>query len=543
MSKEEEEEIVFVRKSSGLIRMIGLFTVMVFGVNYTIADGIYNFTMWQTYKNPGAFYPFSLVLGAIILCFSAFSITMLTVAMPRTSSDYVAVSRVVHPFLGYMEAFMNIGCHLFIVGALSYFMTWYFGSFLIQTGLALGVSGWVEMGAWLSTNVWVGVAVGTLFCIWAGLVNLFGIGSTKWTINILFGVALIAGIVTAGAGIWGTTLSLDKVQSLWDSTYGSGAWQEIIDIAKDAGWSEYTNGGVYGWPGTWTWAATASAMVPAAYAFWGFEYGNYVAGEVSEPRKSFIWGTLGAIILILVYYLLISVPTLSAYGPFTSYYNYVMFGGHGVDNVSINPVQTPTLAVMLASLVSSVAPWAAIVITLGIFLFVLNGLPVYMIIPSRIMLSLSFDRFFPEKLSEVNEKWHTPHWAVLVSIILAVISVILTAITPWFYMVSVIFITMIRWWLGSLAALILPKSRPDLYERVDYEVGGIPLVSILGGLGVVTMGWLLYHGFLATISSPVSAWYVFAWFLGSVLFYAFYYWRNKRRGIDPKDIFGEVPPV
>lgn len=537
-----KREIVFVRKSSGLIRLIGALTVMVIGANYTIADGIYNFTMWQSYETPGAFYPLCLVLGCIILAFSAWAIVFLTIAMPRTSSDYVATSRILHPAIGYTQAFMNIGVHLWIVGALAYFMAWYFGSFLIQAGIALHIDAWIALGAWMSTNVWVGIGLGILFVLWAGFTNLFGLKATKWTINLLFLVALIGGLVTAGTAIWSVMVGPEKIKQLWDATYGTGAWDEIINIAKANGWQEYT-GGAWGWPGPINWKATLSATVAAAYAFWGFEYANYVAGEVSEPKKSFIWGVFGAMMLILVYYLIIAVPVLYVYGPFVSYYNFVMYGGHGVEDVTINIAQTPTLAVMLASIVAKVAPWAAIVITLTVALWVMNGLPVYMIIPSRIMFALSFDRYFPEKLAEVNEKWHTPHWAILLSIILSIICVFLTAYTPWFYMVSVITITMLRWFFGSLASLLLPKRRPDIYERIAYKVAGIPVVPLIGLLGVATMGPLFVVGFISTIADPVSIGWFVAWLLGAIILYEYYTYRNKKMGIDPSKIFKELPPT
>jgi len=543
------EEIVFVRRASGLIKEIGPWTVMTIGLAYVIADGIYNLTEWQLYEHPGANYPLSLVMGFIMLAFAAFSVVFLTVAMPRTASDYVAISRVLHPLLGYIEAILAWACHVWIVGALAYFQGWYWGSFLIQTGYALHIPEWVSLGEWMSSSVEVGIGLGIFFIVVFSITNILGIRVFKYLVNFLVAVAIIGGIVTVGAGIWGLMMGPGAVKNLWDATYGAGAYEEIVRVATQSGWADYIKSmtgdpNMWGWPGGWSWGPTMAAVVAAAYAFWGMEFSNYLAGEVSRPKKSFLYGVSGAMIFILIYYLLLAVPTLLVYGQFNSYYNYVMYGGRGVDQVSINPVQTPTLAVMLASLVGGVAPWAAMIITFTVAIWVLNGLPVYMIIPSRITFALAFDRFAPKFLADVNRRFSTPHWSILLTMVASIILVFLAAVNPWIYAISVVTMVIIRWLLASWSAMLLPYFRPRAFESgYTGRIAGIPIVSIVGFIGSAFMTWLLTEAIGEVAGDMISFWWLVGWIIFASLLFLAYAAYNKSKGIEVEKIFKEVPPA
>lgn len=548
--KMAEKEIVFVRKATGLLREVGPFSIMAIAANYAIADGIYNYTMWQSYDIPGANYPLSLLMGAGVLALAAFCIIFLTVAVPRTSSDYVAISRVIHPMVGYVETFVGLGVHFWIVGVLSYFMAWYWGSFFIQAGIATGIEGWVTFGEWLSTELWVAMVIAIVHIIIFGIANLFSIRSYKYLINILFVIPLVGSIVTAAVATKFALAGPATAKTAWDLTYGEGAWDEIIAVSDANGWSthvaDYTGDAtVWGWPGKWAMGSTLTATATtAAYAFWGFDFANYVAGEVSRPRRAFLIGTLAAIGVIFVYYMFISITTLNAFGDFTSRYNFVMYGGNGADACVINPVQTPTIAVMLASLVGGTMPWASIVITITVTIWVMNGIPIYMTIPTRMVFAFSFDRFFPEKFADVNERFHTPHWAILLTIVGSLLSVIpcMFPAFAWYYAISTVTGVMLKWLFGSWAAMILPFAKPAIHEQgFTQKIAGIPLVSIFGALSTIFMTLMTFIAF-GQIGIGWSIYWFVGWMAAGALLFAAYGLYNRAKGIDVEKIFSEVPP-
>lgn len=216
------DEIVFVRKTSGLVKEIGAFSVMAMAANYVIADGFYLFTARQGYYAPGANIPLAMLIGGTIMVLAAFAVVLLTMAMPRTASDYVGISRVLHPLLGYVEALLVFGVHIWIVAALSFFMAWFWGSAVIQIGLATHNSGLVALGEWLSTDTTASVVIGLIYVLVFGIISLLGVKVYKYVVNALFVIALAAGIVTVAGAVYAATLSPAQVKQLWDMTYGAG---------------------------------------------------------------------------------------------------------------------------------------------------------------------------------------------------------------------------------------------------------------------------------------------------------------------------------
>ncbi|MEM3819787.1 MAG: APC family permease [Nitrososphaerota archaeon] len=549
------EEIVFVRRTSGLVREIGAFSVMAMAANYVIADGFYLFTAGQGYSAPGANIPLALVLGGVIMALAAFAVIFLTMAMPRTASDYVGISRVLHPLLGYIEALLVLGVHIWIVGALSYFMAWFWGSAIIQVGLATHNSGLVSLGESLSTDPVASIGLGIFFVLVFGVISLLGVKVYKYVINILFLLALVAGIATIAGAAYAASLTPSQVRNLWDMTYGSGAYDEIMNVASATGWRDYVASATgdpskWGWPGPWSPEITLSlSIVISAYAFWGLEYANYMAGEIDRPKRNFFLGTVGAIILVFAYYLSISSLTLLGFREFFSAYEYVMNTESAYSQLAINPVQTPTWAVFIASLFCGWAPILAIIITLAVPLWVMNGIPVYMMVPSRIAFALSFDRFFPEKLAEVNDRFRTPHWSITLVIVGAILMIFILASPeygPLFYAITAVTAVAVRWFLSAIATTILPFRRPEVYkEGYTKTVGGVPVISIVGGAAIVSTFILLVLGLqqMAADVTFVSPSWMIGWTLLAIILYSYYNWANKKRGIKTEKIFAEIPPA
>ncbi|MEM1770248.1 MAG: APC family permease [Nitrososphaerota archaeon] len=549
------EEIVFVRRASGLVREIGAFSVMAMAANYVIADGFYLFTAGQGYSAPGANIPLALTIGGIMMVLAAFAVVFLTMAMPRTASDYVGISRVLHPLLGYIEALLVFGVHIWIVGALSYFMAWFWGSAIIQIGLATHNNGLVSLGEWFSTDPGVSVGLGIFFVLVFGVISLLGVKVYKYIVNTLFLLALVAGIATIAGAAYAASLTPSQIRNLWDMTYGPGAYDEIMNIALATGWRDYVvsvtgDPSKWGWPGSWSPEITLSlSIVISAYAFWGLEYANYMAGEIDRPRRNFFLGTVGAIILVFAYYLSISSLTLLGFREFFSAYEYVMNTESAYSQLTINPVQTPTWAVFIASLFGGWAPILAVIITLAVPLWVMNGIPVYMMVPSRIAFALSFDRFFPEKLAEVNDRFRTPHWSITLVIVGAILMVFVLASPeygPLFYAITAVTAVAVRWFLSAIATTILPFRRPEIYkEGYTKTIGRIPVISIIGGAAIISTLILLILGLQQMINDVtfVSQSWMIGWTILAIILYSYYNWANKKKGVKTEKIFAEIPPA
>jgi hypothetical protein len=106
--------------------------------------------------------------------------------------------------------------------------------------------------------------------------------------------------------------------------------------------------------------------------------------------------------------------------------------------------------------------------------------------------------------------------------------------------------------LSALAAALLPYRARSLYEAspgAKYKVGDIPVVTILGALGFLLGGFMLWAflfvddlGLAFSADNPTP----YAMVLGTIIFGALVYWIMRavkaRRGIKVEYAFAEIPP-
>jgi amino acid transporter len=175
--------------------------------------------------------------------------------------------------------------------------------------------------------------------------------------------------------------------------------------------------------------------------------------------------------------------------------------------------------------------------------------------PIRSLFAWSFDRLLPERVSDVNERTHSPVTAIVIEM------VIITAMLIW-SIASTDFITWLT--LGvlagvvcvvivAIAALLFPRRRPDLYQAspANVTVAGIPVLYIVAPLSILCMLFLTW----CTLAFPALAlsgdfnknwWQVPAFMgmivvIGLVIFYGAKFIRRSQ-GIDIDLVYRELPP-
>jgi len=186
------ESKYFVRKASGLVREFGatdlilIASAMVFGLVFTTTQ-----FPWFYGFNPGANLALSLTIAGIPFVFLMLVYWVIGVIMPRSGSDYVWVSRVFHPSIGFAWSFLYMFA-VFItayVGGLSAF-SYALSIAVTMWGLLFQNPGLVTMGNFLSSPIGA-------FYIAVGFTLLFAVFA-------IFGVRLIKGLlyISWGAAIW-----------------------------------------------------------------------------------------------------------------------------------------------------------------------------------------------------------------------------------------------------------------------------------------------------------------------------------------------------
>jgi basic amino acid/polyamine antiporter, APA family len=174
---------------------------------------------------------------------------------------------------------------------------------------------------------------------------------------------------------------------------------------------------------------------------------------------------------------------------------------------------------------------------------------------TRIMVAQGLDGLLPEWFSRVHPRWKTPANAHLAYFLGSVPIILLFNLvgdwsTKWALGVTLangaVFV------LSALAAALLPYRARSLYEAspgAKYKVGDIPVVTIVGALGFLLGGFMLWAflfvddlGLAFSADNPTP----YAMVLGTIVFGAVVYWIMRtvkaRRGIKVEYAFAEIPP-
>lgn len=196
------------------------------------------------------------------------------------------------------------------------------------------------------------------------------------------------------------------------------------------------------------------AMISVLWAYEGWQYCTFSAGEIADPQKTFPRALLvGSLVLVSVY-VLANLGYLAALGA----------GGAAASN----RVASDAIGAVLG-------PGFAKLISLAILVSMFSAANGLILTSPRVYYAMAQDGVFFRKLAEVHPRYQTPAFAVIAgcawSIVLAVSGTFEQLLT------YVIFTGWIFYAFGALAVFVYRRREPDA-ER-PYRVPGYPVTPIL----------------------------------------------------------------
>lgn len=242
-------------------------------------------------------------------------------------------------------------------------------------------------------------------------------------------------------------------------------------------------------------AAIGMAMISVLWAYEGWQYVTFAAGEAVDPQRSLPRAiTIGTVILIAIY-LLANVAYLA------------VLGAPGV--ASSDRVAGEATAAALG-------PWAGKAIAFAIIVSMYSAAHATVITAPRVYFTMAQDRIFFAKLAEVHPRFGTPAFAVITSCIWA-------AVLAWSgtfeqLLTYVVFVGWIFYALGAASVIMLRRTRPDV-ER-PFRVPGYPWTPALFVLAAIAIVGN------TIVTQPVqSAIGLAVVFLGAP---AYWFWNRRR---------------
>ena len=505
------------------MNLFGFFVLMIFGL------GLY----------PQANLASSIILASTLAIFIALLYVLFSIAMPRTGGDYVWVSRILHPAIGFMVSFgLTFVLFTFIAIDVTLFITAGIGAYLADLGAVLGNQNLLNLAGFLNSPA------GNLTVFTVGLILILAIAVSVYygaKVTFLTQKLVWAFVLLAGAVYFVAMLSTSNASFLANFNQNSGTTVEaVIKTAQS-----------YGYDATTTIKGTILGSVFMFLNFTGFNFSAYLSGEIRNVRKAQIRAILGSLLLFALFLIAFLLVTQSIFGynligSLSYLFDSIAFG----TNPSVQPLlSAPPFPQFLIPYVTS-NPIIIFLVTIGFGLSMLINVVPYTYVSVRNMFAWAFDRTIPASLAAVDERTHSPYLAIIV---VTIASAIITYASV-FYNIGLLFtyITFLfaaLYAIVGLAGLLFPYRRKDLFESapdiVKKRILGIPAISIIGAISLAASLFVGYALLTPDFSGPFilqNFLVVIGVLVAPLLIYAVTYSYYKSKGIPIHLAQQQLPP-
>jgi len=520
----------FVRKSSGLIRQFTWREAFLIsqGVQAASFWAVGSQVAWVIGADPGADLVISTFLGFLFSLPLGLTYYLLSTAMPRSGGDYVWISRLANPVLGFVAGWAYWIAVSALLGSVSAIVA---GAIVGNAAISLGYwfnnPGLITLATTLTSSNMNIFAVGLVMIIGGYAITAFGAKFFSYVMTVAF-ILVVIGTVAA-FWVLGTATHADFVQAI--NTFGVNlSYSGYLDLAAKNGWSLT--------PITWVW--TLQSIPYSILLYNGFNYAAAASGEVRKPKSSMLIGIIGALAFGLVINMVGILFSVNVFGfDFLQSTVYLFNSGKW-------PYPTPPyINLFITPLIHD--PLTLVLVQLGWIMWLVNWAGGIAIVCQRYIFAFSFDRILPVKLADVSTKYRIPTMAWLVNIFVAFLFAILAVFTPFLgVLLNSITIWSIVWFLASIVAIYVPFSKfKDSVKVLPGASWRVPLISIVAVFSAIAMALTFYYSVTTPAVGPStfqSDLVLGAIFGSAIVIYAVSHVLNKRRGIDLGLIYSEIPP-
>ncbi len=530
----------FVRDATGLVREFGAVDVLLFASAMVFAL-VFTTTQfaWFYGNTGGANLPLSLLVAAIPFAFLMIGYWAIGLVMPRTGSDYVWVSRILHPSIGFAWGLLYMLTVFLVayVGEITSF-SFAFSITLTSSGAASQTQSLVNLGNFLSGAQGTFI-LAIIFTVVFGIFSVFGTRYVKGVIYVSWIAAIIGMIVmwyilsTANPAVFAT--KWDKFGTLTGATGPNATYAGLQQQSVNFGWPGLTGG----------LSAIVIALPLASLFLFGGNYVNAFAGEIKNVRKTVPIALFLSLIFGIIYWSITSSLTLNAVGQ--SWISAV--GYNWLNNPKFGLPYPPSQPLMLAVIAYPNVP----LIYLMSFTYILGSIAplfAYFWIPSKYFFAWSFDRIVPTRFADVSQRYHTPYYSILAMVVLGIVLSYPYAYYGWGTLFSIgTVIWGVSYIIPGLALVVFPFVKKDLFQKapgwVSRKIAGIPIISIVGALTAIGFA---YIGYIAYGNAAVGVPTQFAFelvggivIIGFIIYFASRAYQ-KGKGVNIDLAFKEIPP-
>ncbi len=216
-----------------------------------------------------------------------------------------------------------------------------------------------------------------------------------------------------------------------------------------------------------------NAIVLVFFAYLGFEVMATSAEEVKDPRRTLPLGIILAILICSFIYVMVAVVYNSVLTP-----EEVAF----VKEKGVGP---------LAYALGKFIPYAGTLLAVIALFSTMNTVLLMLMAGSRMIYGMSSGGSLPSIFSRVHKKTGTPHYAIFVSGLLALVAVCVGTLES--VANSTTMAALIVFLLDSSALLLLRKESYSSEFRIPFNIRNYPITTVLS---ILFVGFVLVYKFL-----------------------------------------------
>jgi APA family basic amino acid/polyamine antiporter len=527
---------VFARKSSGLVRAASTFDASLVNLYTATFPIMVSFLLGIVLPfYAGANLYLTLSIGALLAMPILGAYAVASSVMRRSGGDYVFISRLLHPAVGFAANFAFVVFQaVFLTSSGYYFCQWCLAPLSRLLGAYSQNAGLLTFANTLTKPLAIFI-VSELFVV--GFGALFILRSTRSVLRIfrytlpISGIGLLAFFI---ALVINSHASLVAHLNNYVARSG-GVHNAVAAAATSAAHNGFSIAG-------FSIGATMLAVTWPSFSLPYYLGSAYFAGEVrSGKRAQLLAGpaTAGVAVIGSLLLIFVSVAKLGS----------GLLGSlAAADPTALGLHTAPTYMEIAAGSSGNVVLGVLIIVGFGSWL--VPTVPMSLLIMTRCMFGWSMDRVAPESLAKVSYRTNSPYVAVVVVTVISAVVSYFWAYSSKLTVVVGAFPQLITLAIGCLAAALIPFKQRDLYATAPIRgyFGRVPKLTVLALLGAIAALVIVWN-FARDPSSGVDPsnhpgmfWFSLSFFpLGFILYYVSVVVR-RRQGIDLGLAFREIPP-
>ena len=209
-------------------------------------------------------------------------------------------------------------------------------------------------------------------------------------------------------------------------------------------------------------AGAGVAVIAVLWAYEGWQYTTFAAGEALDPQRAFPRALLTGTLILIGLYVLANIAYVAA------------LGGARV---------AASERVAAEAVTTVVGPTAGRLVAAAIMISMFSAALSIVITAPRVYYTMARDGLFFSKLAEVHPRYGTPAFAIVVSTVWAMVLAYTGTFTQ--LLTYVIFVGWMFYGVGAIAVIALRRKRPDAVR--PFRVPGYPVTPVVFALSAAVI--------------------------------------------------------